>query len=211
MSILERSIGDTVELQFPVFDIDGITLVSGLTDGQFTKVLLRDATDQSGSVTTTISEIGTTGHYVATFSPDANGLWFVEVTTPQDDFFGCYVQVGPPSQAIIDGLADFFVHQGWVDDPAGAGTMKVEIALHKNGQFIALSNPDTVEVTGYEDGTQVFNLTSIAPDANGLFRTSVPGVTFRPTEGKNIVSVAEITSGTNTYKSAIIIPVPKFS
>jgi len=92
---LTALINTEVKLQFAVFDVDGITPLSGLLDGDFiNKVVLRDETDQTGSITLTVTEIGSTGKYVASFTPDARGLWYVEATAPSEDVFGCHVDVG---------------------------------------------------------------------------------------------------------------------
>ena len=94
---LSGSVGVLALFQLPVFDVDGITLVSGLTDGQFTKLLFRDDTSQA--LTVAVAEIASTGTYEVTFTPDQEGLWFVEVFTPNDDVFG--EQFVVDTQAIV--------------------------------------------------------------------------------------------------------------
>lgn len=99
---LNASVGELVQIQFPCFDIDGITPLTGLPDTAFGKLLLRDNT--VSGVTMTVSEVGSTGRYVMTFTPDSNGLWYAEVETPVEDIFADQVEVGPPPDDWIDAI-----------------------------------------------------------------------------------------------------------
>jgi hypothetical protein len=94
MSASQTALVDTaVSIPFPVFDVDGITPLTGLVNGDFAKTVFRDGTDETGSITVTVSEIGSTGTYVAVFIPDARGLWLV--TASYDEaVYGCYIDVG---------------------------------------------------------------------------------------------------------------------
>ena len=89
---LVASVGETVQIQFPAFDVDGLTPMSGLVDGDFGKVLFVD--DSASAETVTVTEIASTGYYVVEFVPTGDGLWYVEVQTPVDDVFGDQVHVG---------------------------------------------------------------------------------------------------------------------
>lgn len=42
MSFVLASVGDTVEFQLPVFDVDGITPISGLLDAAFAKSIFNE-------------------------------------------------------------------------------------------------------------------------------------------------------------------------
>jgi len=66
--------GTLVIDQFPVFEPDGVTLRSGEQPGDFTVRLFHDGTEVSASGVT-ISEIGSTGFYSASFTPDETGFW----------------------------------------------------------------------------------------------------------------------------------------
>lgn len=102
MAIL-ASQGELLQLQFPVFDVDGITPVSGLVDGDFGRYLAVDGS--ASAVVATISEI-TLGRYYIQFTPNADGLWYVEVTTPEEDVFTFEVQVGPLPADAAESVAD---------------------------------------------------------------------------------------------------------
>jgi hypothetical protein len=101
---LNASVGELVQVQFPAFDIDGITPLVGLVDGDFTKLLLVD--NAISAQTVTVTEVGSTGRYVITFTPNANGLWYAEVTTPVEDIFADQVEVGPPPDDWLTAIAD---------------------------------------------------------------------------------------------------------
>lgn len=100
---LNASVGELVQIQFPAFDIDGITPLTGLVDGDFTKLLLVDSSVSAQSVT--VAEVGATGRYVISFTPDADGLWYAEVTTPVEDIFADQVEVGPPPTDWLEAIA----------------------------------------------------------------------------------------------------------
>ena len=92
---LTALIGTAVRLPFTLFDVCGITPLSGEVDGDFTKTIFRDGTDETGLITVTITEIGSTGRYYAEFTPDARGLWLVSAIHDDTEVaFGCYVDVG---------------------------------------------------------------------------------------------------------------------
>jgi hypothetical protein len=99
---VEASVGALVQLQFPVYDIDGISPWSGLVDSDFESILLVD--DAESAEVASVSEVGSTSKYVVEFTPDVAGLWYVEVTTPIDDVYACYVHVGPPTSDTIEAI-----------------------------------------------------------------------------------------------------------
>jgi len=100
---LVASVGELVQIQFPAFDIDGITPMTGLVDSDFSKLLLRDNT--VSAVIITVVEVGSTGRYVMSFTPDVNGLWYSEVETPVEDIFADQTEVGPPPDDWLDAIA----------------------------------------------------------------------------------------------------------
>jgi hypothetical protein len=99
---LQASVGELVQIQFPAFDIDGITPLSGLLDSDFSKLLIVD--NIVSAQITTVAEVGSTGRYVLSFTPNANGLWYAEVETPVEDIFADQVEVGPPPTDWIDAI-----------------------------------------------------------------------------------------------------------
>lgn len=77
--------------------------MSGLVDGDFGKLLLRD--NVVSAVVMTIVEVGVTGRYVMSFTPDADGLWYAEVQTVVEDIFADQVEVGPPPDDWLAAIA----------------------------------------------------------------------------------------------------------
>lgn len=100
---MEASVNELVQIQFPVFDVDGITPLTGLVDGDFTKLLRVD--DSVSAVSVTVGEIGG-GTYYVEFTPDSAGLWYVQVTTEVNDVWMCHVGVGPPPDDWVTAIAD---------------------------------------------------------------------------------------------------------
>lgn len=95
MSTLTAAKDEEVKLQFAVFDIDGLTPLTGLLDGDFTKLVLQDDTDVTGSVAVTVAEVGATARYVATFTPNADGRWYVDIlVNDTDELFHEHIEVG---------------------------------------------------------------------------------------------------------------------
>jgi hypothetical protein len=86
-------VGINVPLKMPfvVTDVDGITLVTGLTDGSFTKALFLD--DAPSAVPITVTEIGG-GYYYVQFTPDEVGRWYFTITTPAHDILEMLVAAG---------------------------------------------------------------------------------------------------------------------
>lgn len=113
MGTVLAKINTEVTLQFTAFDIDGVTLLTGKVDGDWGKKLLRGVTTIS-LVTVTVTEVvGSPGRYAAVFTPDAVGLWYVEITSEVDDVFACYVdasEVGGASdgEILIDRIEDIW-------------------------------------------------------------------------------------------------------
>jgi len=100
---VNASVGELVQIQFPAFDIDGITPLIGLVDSDFQKLLLVD--NVISAVTMTVTEVGATGRYVMAFTPDTDGLWYAEVTTPVEDIFADQAEVGPPPDDWLTAIA----------------------------------------------------------------------------------------------------------
>lgn len=112
-----------MQVQFFVFDFDGITPLTGLVDGDFTKTLLLD--DASSALPVTVTEVGATGRYVVEFTPDTAGLWYVDLLLDETEAaWACYVEVGPPPDDWLDSIADAvwaeILPNGFPADSAGA-------------------------------------------------------------------------------------------
>ena len=77
--------GVLVRMHFTVFDTDGTTPLTGQA-GSITDSLLRNGAAAPESVT--VVEIGSTGHYVASFTPATSGDYDLEVTNPDGRVLG---------------------------------------------------------------------------------------------------------------------------
>jgi hypothetical protein len=173
---LNASIGELVQIQFPAFDIDGITPLTGLIDTDFSKLLLID--NAVSGQTVTVAEVGATGRYVLSFTPNADGLWYAEVTTPVDDIFADQIEVGPPPTdwitSIVNGVWSELLagtypvnSAGWrlartddaVQDIYGALIMGVFTA---SGGGVDGVETDATQADGFYDG-----LTVVVRNASG--------------------------------------------
>lgn len=95
--------GEVVIDQFPVWDWDGHTKVSG--HAVFNISLWKNGAPSAQPVT--VEEIGTSGEYRVTFTPDSEGVWACEVinTYNWDSWFGEY-QAALPKIDIQASMAD---------------------------------------------------------------------------------------------------------
>jgi len=83
-------INEAVIDQFPVFDFDGYTKLSGQT---FVSTVWKDAVVDGATVT--ITEIGSSGEYKMEFTPDSIGFWKVEVfVNTTKDVLGFFYAAG---------------------------------------------------------------------------------------------------------------------
>lgn len=82
---------ELLRIPFLVTDIDGITPLTGLVDGDFSKSLICETAASAQPVT--VTEIGA-GYYYVEFTPNQQGLWYLTVTTPVEDIFAEEILVG---------------------------------------------------------------------------------------------------------------------
>ena len=206
MSVIGQT-GVLVELAFPVYDVDGETLVSGLVDADFSKFLLLDNT--VSSVVVTVSEVSS-GRYVASFTPNQEGLWFVHVDTPYSDSFACYVQVyDDPSAsvgAIVSGVWSEALPGAYPAGSAGEQLASARSRIDALDSALVLARltvssgaTDTVVPTnatkpdGYYDGMTVVLIDGtesisrrVSSYATGSF-TLDPPAPFTPSNGSSLV------------------------
>lgn len=83
--------GQPVSIPFFVYDVDGVTPVTGLPNTAFAKTLIANGAVSAQPVV--VNEIGS-GFYTVNFTPDSVGLWDVTVVTPDEEIWGAVVQVG---------------------------------------------------------------------------------------------------------------------
>jgi hypothetical protein len=98
----DAEVGELVVSSFAAFEDDGYTKRSGLTaPGDFTTTVFLDGAADPLSVT--ITEIGSTGQYSVQFTPDAVGVWHVQVLIDfnKDIWFGEYHAVESSLETIL--------------------------------------------------------------------------------------------------------------
>lgn len=162
---INASVGELVQIQFPAFDVDGITPMTGLVDGDFQKLLLID--NAVSAVVVTVSEVGATGRYVMAFTPDADGLWYSEVQTMVDDIFADQVEVGPPPTDWLTAIWSVLLPGAFPANSAGARLANIDVNVEGlthaliMGVYTATGGAadgvetDAVKADGFYDGLTV--------------------------------------------------------
>ena len=149
-------LGEIVE-QFPVYQSDGYTKQSGET--VFTATLWKDGAVSAVSVA--IAEIGTSGEYTATFTPDGVGFWALEVLVDYNKV--TYAETFD----VIAEDAKAWVNVSYDDD---ATTLYMETWLERAGSLIPQGSLVSTSVSVYNQaGTLEFTETSSSPKADGRF------------------------------------------
>lgn len=91
MSVFQTSVGTLVEIPFTVYEEDGITPEVGLVDSDFGKLLALGPEEKPNPIV--VVELGAEpGTYVASFTPDEKGTWYLRLTTPDEQVFVSYVE-----------------------------------------------------------------------------------------------------------------------
>jgi hypothetical protein len=195
---LRVSVGELTKFQFLVVNVDGETPYSGLTNGDFTKIVLNNGA--VSSIVATISEIGSTGHYVCSFTPNTGGLWGVSIhVIPTGDW------LYDEAQAEAFGLEGQAEAQMNVAYDSGLSTMYLEVWLDRDGQSV-ISGLVSCEVKMYDRaGTLLFMLTSSSPLANGRFSlSSIVGLTVDRPYNAN-VKVTDALGSVTTFQALTVI------
>lgn len=153
-------INSVVYDQFPVWEDDGYTKRSGET--VFTATLWHD--NVVSALPVSISEIGVSGEYAVSFTPDDMGVWILEVKVPYNEqVWGETFDVGSDQ-----GEAQLIVA---FED--GTNTLYMDIWLDRDGTSVLTADlvSCSIEVFG-PGGTSIFTDSSVSPDLDGKFRLS---------------------------------------
>jgi len=166
MELHVRQVGEEVVSQFPVFDTDGVSYLSGVSPVDFEILEFRD--DTSVAVSATISEIGTTGVYRIVFTPTAPAQWAIIVTLRSTgDVWGMLVTAYP---ALSRGISEAQMNVAYDENTS---TLFLEVWLDRGGRTIQTSDLVSCSVTIYDpSGTVLFTLSSTIPKADGHFGLS---------------------------------------
>lgn len=153
-------VNSVVTDQFPVWESDGFTKKSGET--VFTATLWNDG--GVSAIPVTIVEIGTSGEYRATFTPNQMGFWILEVAIPYNEqtWFGEF------DVASDHGEAQFIV--GYDDD---TDTLYMDIWLDRDGTSVLSPELVSCSVEVFDPGGgSLFVENSAVPGSDGRFRIS---------------------------------------
>lgn len=197
------SVGETVRQHFTLLEEDGITPITGLLDGDFTKTLIRN--DAVSTVTPTITEVGVTGIYAFSFVPDLDGVWYSEVYVPStEDRFSDQVRVGPSGAPF-----GFLINEAQLNVAYDEtiSTLFMEVWLDRNGQSVEASDLVSCSVVIYDsDGVELFTESSAVPGTNGRFGLTHIGGEFSQDRPYNaIVSVTDAVGTVVTYQAFTMV------
>jgi hypothetical protein len=154
-------LGTTILDQFPIYEPDGWTKITGET--AFSVTLWVDGVPRV--VAYTIAEIGTSGEYVFEFTPDVPGKWVTEVgvDATQAVYGGTYVVTQAP---LTWGFA--------AADDATDVTFSIWLERDGQRQLDMLSIAASVRLP---DGTEVQDLgTDTDDNADGVFTFSMAAI-----------------------------------
>jgi len=144
---------------FPIFEVDGITKHSGVTS--FTTNLLKDGV--VSVVPVTISEIGTTGDYKVSFTPNAIGVWVVQVFNTYDDVWWS----STVEAAYSDASSEARISVAFDDS---VPRLYMESWLERGGTVIEKAELISCEVTLLDYlGNEIFTETSTTPKDDNHF------------------------------------------
>lgn len=146
--------------QFPVWELDGYSKKSGET--VFTTTLWRDGV--VSLIPVTIAEIGVSGEYRASFTPNLRGLWILEVKVPYNgQVWGQTFDVG----------SDHAESQLIVAYEETTDTLYMDVWLDRDGTSVPSAELVSCSIEVFDpDGVSVFTASSNLPDPDGKFRMS---------------------------------------
>lgn len=146
--------------QFPVWESDGFTKRSGET--VFTSNLWNDGVPSVLPVA--ISEIGVSGEYQASFTPDSMGMWLLEILIPYNE--QVWFQ-------LFDVGSDQGEAQLIVAFEDGTNTLYMDIWLDRDGTSVLASDLVSCSIEVFDPtGVSLFTENSVTPDSDGKFRIS---------------------------------------
>jgi hypothetical protein len=143
-----------------VWETDGFTKRSGET--VFTTTLWHDGVVSALPVT--IVEIGSSGEYLVTFTPNDLGVWVLEVKIPYNEqVWGQTLDVGSDN-----GEAQLIVA---FED--GTNTLYMDIWLDRDGTSVLTADLVSCSIEVFDStGASLFTENSVTPDTDGKFRIS---------------------------------------
>lgn len=158
---VQAVVGEVFRDYLHLFDLDGDTPLPGIIDSVFVKQLALDGAPNAQVVT--VTEIGSTGVYMAEFTPNVPGRWMlrVEYDAPLNtQIFSVTVDAGGLGEAMMNAAYDDI-----------AGVLYLEVWLERNGTLVPV--PVSCNVDVYDRlGVLLFTLSSLVPKPDGRFALS---------------------------------------
>jgi hypothetical protein len=154
----QLNLGTTFVDVFPIFEEDSYTKHSGVVD--FTTIIYKNGIISALPVT--IAEIGVSGDYRISFTPDSIGIWKVEIFVDYDkSWWGSEVCVS------YNSFADAQINVAFDDS---VPRMYMEVWLDRGGQPMVQADLVSCIVRAYDmAGTLLFTETSSSPKTDNHF------------------------------------------
>ncbi len=160
-----RQVGEVVVSQFPIFDEDGVSYLSGVLPSSFDISQFRN--DAEVAVTATVSEIGTSGIYQVTFTPTDSAQWAIVVKLPSTgDVWGMHVTSFVED---FNGVSEAQMNAAYDEDTS---ILFLEMWLDRNGETV-FTGLVSASVEVYDDlENLLFSGSSSSPKVDGRFSVS---------------------------------------
>jgi len=184
---IEGQIGVAISDVFPIWDLDGYTKKSG--ESSFVTTLWKDGVVNGASVT--IAEIGTSGMYKATFTPDELGLWYLEVKISYNE------QVWKGEYNIGLDQPEAQMNVAYDDDTS---ILYMSVWMDREGESVDASELVSCEVKLYDvtGDNLLFTATDTSVKADGRFHMQE---TLSLVSDRTYSAVVEVTDSRGTAKT----------
>jgi hypothetical protein len=188
----ELQLGEQIISYFSVFQDDGITPNTGLTGDNFTVLLINE--NNIVTLAYSIVEIGVTGKYKFSCTPESVGNWHIFISTAnevwEDDIKIFNILTRDISDTHLNisynNELDIIYFDAW---------------LERSGQFISSGLVSCVITLYNNEGTELVSLNSISPLPNGHFSLSTSISTFENTPYSVIVVITDTMGEVTTSQS----------
>lgn len=181
----EIQLGDMITDQFPVFQADRVTKQTGET--VFTTTLWKDGVVQTPTPSVSIVEIGSSGEYKVTFTPDTEGFWELEIDPDYND-------------DLWSGQYDVIARLRFNSTMADNGTnAEFCVWAERNGQRLTNLTQMTATIKDGQDNTVVSLGADSSDTSDGIFRWTT--ATSNLETDISYVLAITATDGDDTYNA----------
>ena len=192
----ELQLGEVLITNFPVFQEDGITPYTGLINSDFDIIIING--DSASSVDSNVIEIGSTGIYSFSFTPDNIGYWYILISFSNenwsDELFVFYVLNRDVSEAQLNisynNALDIIYFDAW---------------LERGGRLISDGLVSCLINVYDNEGVLLFSIDSSSALDNGHFDLSYSIANFDNIPHSIVISITDNIGVVTTSHSFTVI------